>query len=83
VFILQTARLLLRNIEPADLPALSALYGDPEVRRYFPDGTRTPEQTKEEPGWFRNGHPRYPELGLWAVVEEESDAFLGRCGLLP
>ena len=68
---------------PADLDALHALYRDPEIRRYFPDGTRTREETKEELEWFLQGHPRRPELGLWAAVEKSSGAFLGRCGLLP
>ena len=81
--ILETPRLLLRHLEPADLPALDALYRDPEVRQYFPEGTRTLNETKEELKWFLNGHPLHRELGLWATVEGKSGAFLGRCGLLP
>ena len=30
-----------------------------------------------------NGHPRFPELGLWATIHKESGKFIGRCGLLP
>ncbi len=81
--ILETDRLLLRHLEPADLEPLFVLYRDPEIRRYFPDGTRTREQTREELEWFRNGHPRHPRLGLWATIERETGAFVGRCGLLP
>jgi ribosomal-protein-alanine N-acetyltransferase len=81
--ILETPRLLLRHLERQDLPALAALYADPEIRRHFPDGTRTHEETREELEWFLHGHPRHPTLGLWAVVEKRSGAFLGRCGLLP
>jgi [ribosomal protein S5]-alanine N-acetyltransferase len=80
---LETRRLVLRHLEPADLPALHALYRDPEMREFFPDGTRTLEETKEELEWFLRGHPDRPELGLWATVEKESGVFLGRCGLLP
>lgn len=29
------------------------------------------------------GHPTYPELGLWATVYKETGQFIGRCGLLP
>jgi RimJ/RimL family protein N-acetyltransferase len=83
VLILETPRLLLRHFEPDDLQSLYALYRDPEIRRYFPDGTRTLAETKEELDWFLNGHPHHPELGLWATVEEASGAFIGRCGLLP
>ena len=39
--ILETDRLLLRHLLPGDLDNLYALYSDPEIRRYFPDGTRT------------------------------------------
>jgi len=83
MIIFTTSRLTLRHLEPDDLEALYALYRDPEIRRYFPDGTRTLEETKEELDWFRNGHPRHPELGLWATIERSTGAFLGRCGLLP
>lgn len=83
MIILETPRLVLRHLEPHDLDALFALYRDPDVRRYFPDGTRTLAETEEELNWFLNGHPEFPELGLWATVERSSGAFLGRCGLLP
>ena len=83
MLILETPRLLLRHLELDDLEELFALYRDPEIRRYFPDGTRTFDQTREELEWFLKGHPKFPELGLWATVEKRSGAFLGRCGLLP
>jgi RimJ/RimL family protein N-acetyltransferase len=81
--VLETSRLVLRHLVPQDLDALFALYRDPEIRRFFPDGTLTLEQTKEELEWFSHGHPKFPQLGLWATVERSSGAFLGRCGLLP
>ena len=83
MLILTTERLALRHLEPHDLEPLYALYRDPEMRQFYPDGTRTLEETKEELYWFLNGHPRHAELGLWATVERSSGAFLGRCGLLP
>lgn len=81
--ILRTERLDLRRLRPDDLDALFALYRDPDIRRYFPDGTLTREQTAEEIAWFSNGHPRRPELGLWAAIERTTGTFVGRCGLLP
>jgi len=83
VLIVETQRLLLRHFKPQDLEPLYALYRDPEIRRYFPDGTRTLAETKEELDWFLNGHPRHPELGLWATIHKETNRFIGRCGLLP
>jgi RimJ/RimL family protein N-acetyltransferase len=81
--IVETKRLLLRHLEPADLQPLHELYRDPEMRQYYPDGTRTLAETREELEVFLNGHPRHPDLGLWATVEKSSGDFLGRCGLLP
>ena len=81
--ILQTPRLLLRHLLPEDLEPLFALYRDPQMRQYFPDGTRTRDETKAELEWFLHGHPKFPELGLWATVERTTGVFLGRCGLLP
>ena len=81
--ILETKRMWFRRLIPDDLEALYALYSDQETRQYFPDGTLTYEETKEELEWFLNGHPKHPELGLWATILKENNAFIGRCGLLP
>lgn len=81
--ILETRNLVLRHFEMDDLNDLSRLYSDPDVRRYFPDGTRDLAYTKEELEWYLNGHPDHPELGLWATIHKQSKQFIGRCGLLP
>jgi len=81
--ILETKRLLLRHLVIDDLDELFVLYNDPEIRRYFPDGVKDYEETKEELEWFLNGHPEHPELGLWATIHKETGKFIGRCGLLP
>jgi RimJ/RimL family protein N-acetyltransferase len=81
--ILETDRLVLRRLVPEDLDDLFALYSDPVIRRYFPEGTLTYEETWEELEWFLNGHPAHPELGLWATIHKETGQFIGRCGLLP
>lgn len=81
--VLETEHLLLRYFEAGDLDALFALYSDAEVRRYFPEGTLSVEETREELEWYLHGHPDYPELGLWATILKETDRFIGRCGLLP
>jgi len=81
--ILETQRLLLRHFVVSDLDNLFSFYSDPEVIKYIPDAPRTYEETKEELEWFMNGHPRFPELGLWATIYKETEQFIGRCGLLP
>ena len=83
MIILETKRLLLRRFVIEDLDALFAFYSDPDVVRYIPDAPRTYEETREELEWFRNGHPKFPGLGLWATIYKETKQFIGRCGLLP
>jgi ribosomal-protein-alanine N-acetyltransferase len=81
--ILETPRLLLRHPHIDDVQALYALYQDIEIRRYFPDGVLSYEDTKEELEWYLHGHPRCPKLGLWGTIYKESGKFIGRCGMLP
>ena len=81
--ILETPRLLFRHLKLHDVQELYALYQDIDIRRYFPNGVLSYEDTKEELEWYLNGHPQYPELGLWDTIHKASDKFIGRCGLLP
>lgn len=81
--ILETERLRLRHQVPEDLDDLWALYCDPAVTRFIPDAPRSYAEAREELEWHRHGHPRHPELGLWATIHKASGRFIGRCGLLP
>jgi RimJ/RimL family protein N-acetyltransferase len=81
--ILETPRLLFRHLLPSDLDSLFVLYSDPDVCRYFPEGTLTYDETREELEWFLDGHPDNPQLGLWATIYKDTNQFIGRCGLLP
>jgi ribosomal-protein-alanine N-acetyltransferase len=81
--ILETHRLFLRHYVLNDVDSLFAFYSDPDVVKYIPDAPRTYEETKEELEWFLNGHPKFPELGLWATIHKETGSFIGRCGLIP
>jgi ribosomal-protein-alanine N-acetyltransferase len=81
--ILETERLLLRELTHGDLDALTVLYRDPGVRRYFPEGTLTREETLEELEWIIGEYYAKHGFGLWATVHKPSRAFIGRCGLLP
>ena len=81
--ILETNRLILRLQVLSDLDDLWALYCDPRITKYIPDAPRSREEAKEELEWHMNGHPQFPELGLWATIHKETGKFIGRCGLLP
>lgn len=81
--ILETKRLTLRRQIPSDLDDLWALYQNPNITRFIPDAPRSREEAKEELEWHMHGHPRNPQLGLWATIHKETGRFIGRCGLLP
>jgi RimJ/RimL family protein N-acetyltransferase len=81
--ILETPRLILRHQVIEDLDDLWALYCNPNITKYIPDAPRTREEAQEELEWHMHGHPKHPELGLWATIDKETGKFIGRCGLLP
>lgn len=80
--IFQTSRLLFRRLVREDFADLYRMYRDEEIRRYFPDGVRTEEETMEELEYYLQGHPKDPRLGLWAIIEKSTGQFVGRGGLL-
>ena len=81
--VLDTGRLVLRQLTMDDLDDLAALYRDPEARRWFPEGVLTREETRAELAWVIDVYYRQYGYGLWAAVLKENGAFVGRCGLLP
>ncbi|MFN8185762.1 MAG: GNAT family N-acetyltransferase [Gaiellales bacterium] len=81
--VLETERLTFRLLRMDDLDRLYALYRDPEVRRYFPEGTLTHEQTRDELEWIIDVSYRRYGFGLWATTDRETGELIGRCGLIP
>lgn len=81
--ILETKRIILRHQVLADLDDLWTLYCNPNITKYIPDAPRSRAEAQEELEWHMHGHPKHPELGLWATIHKESGKFIGRCGLLP
>jgi [ribosomal protein S5]-alanine N-acetyltransferase len=81
--ILETPRLLLRRLTMNDLDALATLYADPDVRRYFPEGMLSYEETREELAWIIDEYYGKYGYGLWATIHKPTGTFIGRCGLLP
>ena len=81
--VLETERLILRRLTIDDLGPLAKVYADPQVRRYFPEGTLTFEETKEELEWIIDVYYARYGFGLWATIDKETGEFIGRCGLLP
>ena len=81
--IVETERLELRPLTMDDLDALALIYRDSEVRKYFPEGTLTYEQTREELEWIIDVYYAQHGFGLWATTHKQTNEFIGRCGLLP
>lgn len=77
--ILETPRLLLREMTTSDLPAICRVLQDEKTmyayERAFSD--------EEAQAWLNNQLRRYREdgFGLWAVVLKESGEIIGQCGI--
>lgn len=77
--IIETERLLLRNMDWDDLNAL-ALYLQDERVMYAYNGAFSNEETEE---WMRRQIRRYEDYGFgaWAVVLKETGEMIGQCGI--
>ncbi len=80
--ILETEHLRLRQLVPSDLEQLAVLYRDPDIRRYFPEGILTYDETREELAALMMDYAEYG-YGLWATLDKTTGKFIGRCGLIP
>lgn len=76
----RTDRLVLRDFEVADVPALAGILGDPHVMRYSVRGVLSEQATGE---FVRNCMHAYSAdgFGPQAVIEVETNRLMGFCGL--
>lgn len=79
MFLPETPRLLMRELQPADLPDLRRQLQDPQVM-YAYEG---PLSDPEVDAWFERQRRRYRDdgFGLWALIEKEDERFIGQCGI--
>ena len=77
--VIETQRLLLREMTPADRPALCRILQDSEVM-YAYNGPFSDEEVDE---WLERQLTRYRQwgYGLWAVVLKATGEMIGQCGL--
>ena len=80
--VIETERLLLRHLTLDDLADLYAFYQDDGVRQFIPDAPRNLAETEEELLAILGDYGRCG-FGLWATIDRETGAFIGRCGLIP
>jgi ribosomal-protein-alanine N-acetyltransferase len=78
--ILQTARLLLRELTPQDADALALVLSDPETMRYYP--ARYDQDGVEQ--WIERNRRRYQTdgIGLWAMELTKTKELIGDCGII-
>ena len=76
---IETERLLLREMMEEDFTDLHAILSDAETMRFYP-------KPYDEAGvrrwiaWCRESYAKQG-FGLWAVIRKADDAFIGDCGI--
>lgn len=80
MIVIETSRLILRDLTPEDTEALAAIYADPIVMKFYPN-TRTYQETKQQIERIIN-HYQQRDFGLWATIYKPDNKFIGRCGLI-
>ena len=80
---LATMRTMLRPVVPADVPALHALWADPDVRRFLWDDECIGEECAAEVVAASGADFAAHAFGFWTVYETASGQFMGFCGLRP
>ncbi|MEK6283794.1 MAG: GNAT family N-acetyltransferase [Acidobacteriota bacterium] len=78
--VLETERLILRQMSLSDTENLLQIFSDPEAMRYYP-GTKTTKETEEWIDWNTTSY-RENDFGLWAAILKSSGEFAGQCGLV-
>ena len=77
--ILETDRLILRELTGSDFAALYAVLADSDVSRHYP---YTFDEARVQ-NWIARNRQRYQTdgFGLWAVVRKDTGELIGDCGL--
>jgi ribosomal-protein-alanine N-acetyltransferase len=76
---IQTQRLIIRHLTHEDVEALARLWTDPQVTRYM-GGPREYQKVYNNILEDAAVDPQ-PQWDLWPVVERETGAVIGHCGL--
>ena len=79
--ILESERMVLRELKESDTQALAEIYADYDVMQYIGKGTvLSYEQTKKSiKSWEK--HYELFKFGIWATIEKSTGKFIGLCGL--
>ena len=81
--VLETSRLILREIQIEDFDDLFRMNSDPQIMKYVGDGsTRNQGQMLRELDMLMSHYVRKPGLGIWATILKENNTFVGASGLV-
>lgn len=78
--VLESSRLILREMTLDDLDELLQVFADPEVMQFYPK----PFDRSMTQAWIERNIQRYSHhgFGLWALIAKESGNLIGDCGLV-
>lgn len=79
--IIETKRLILREVEHGDAKAFFELFNEPEVMKYFSNTPRSIEEAHERIQREINHYTEHG-FGLWATILKDTEKVIGQCGLL-
>jgi ribosomal-protein-alanine N-acetyltransferase len=76
----ETPRLVLREIDPTDIDFVASMLADPEVMRFYPRCC----SREDSEDWIRRQQDRYARdgHGFWLALEKSSGRPIGQVGLL-
>jgi RimJ/RimL family protein N-acetyltransferase len=77
---IETARLLLRPMEPGDMDALLSIFADPKVMAAF---SAPPFNQEQMQAWVQRNlqHQEQHGYGLFSVILKSEGVLIGDCGL--
>ncbi|CAN5739594.1 GNAT family N-acetyltransferase [soil metagenome] len=76
---LETERLIMRPFVESDVDEIFAMRSDEDIMRFI----REPQRRNESSDWIKlvSAHWKTDKLGFCAVIEKETNKFLGWCGI--
>jgi ribosomal-protein-alanine N-acetyltransferase len=79
--VIETERLIIRELLPEDAPAFFAMDSLPEVHRYLGNTPVTSIEQIHDVIQFVRKQYNDNGIGRWAMIEKSSGIFIGWCGL--
>lgn len=77
--VLETERLVLRELTMSDEPALAEILTDPQTMEHYP-APFSRQKVRDWISWNLSNYDQYKH-GLWAVIRKKDGLFLGDCGI--